>query len=120
MTQVTTDMGLCPGFRLHGFSQCPPSDAKNCHALEMMHPWQWPGTKAPTKRHSSPVEAVLTGSRVAIPGLIEIFMSPAGVTALLTKANTIITVEGSRLLPRDALNASQHTYVRHQQHEGLW
>ena len=35
-------------------------------------------TWAPTKRHSSPVEAVLTGSGVALPGLIEIPKSPVG------------------------------------------
>ena len=35
-------------------------------------------TWAPTERHSSPVEAVLTGSGVALPGLIEIPMSPVG------------------------------------------
>ena len=29
-------------------------------------------TRAPTKRHSSPVESVLTGSREALSGLIEI------------------------------------------------
>ena len=31
---------------------------------------------APTKRHGSPVEAVLSGSEVALPGLIEIPKSP--------------------------------------------
>ena len=35
-------------------------------------------TQAPTKRHSSPVEVVLTGSGVALPGLIEIPKSPVG------------------------------------------
>ena len=46
------------------------------------HTWQFPVllltqcTWAPTKRHSSPVEVVLTGSRVALPGPIEIFMGP--------------------------------------------
>ena len=34
--------------------------------------------RAPTKRHSSPVEAVLTGSGVALLGLIEIPKSPMG------------------------------------------
>ena len=33
-------------------------------------------TRAPTKRHSSPVEAVLSGSEAALPGLIEIPKSP--------------------------------------------
>ena len=33
-------------------------------------------TQAPTERHSSPVEAVLTGSRAALPGLVEIIMGP--------------------------------------------
>ena len=47
-------------------------------------------------------------------------MVPAGDTALLTKANTIITVEGSRLPPGDVLDASQPTCVRHQPHTGLW
>ena len=32
--------------------------------------------------------------------------------ALLTKANTIITFEGSRLQPRDMLDTSQPTHVR--------
>ena len=35
-------------------------------------------TQAPTERHSSPVEAVLTGSGAALPGLIEIPKSPCG------------------------------------------
>ena len=35
-------------------------------------------TRAPTKRHSSPVEAVLTGSEATLPGLIEIPRSPWG------------------------------------------
>ena len=35
-------------------------------------------TRAPTERHSSPVEAVLTGSGAALPGLIEIPRSPWG------------------------------------------
>ena len=63
-------------------------------------------TWAPTERRSSPVEAVLTGSRAALLGLIEILEVPAGDTALLTKANTIIIVEGSRLQPRDVLDTS--------------
>ena len=63
-------------------------------------------TQATTERRSSPVEVVLTGSRVALPGLIEMLEVPAGDTALLTKANTMITVEGSRLQPGDALDAS--------------
>ena len=33
-------------------------------------------SRAPTKRHSSPVEVVLTGSGVALPGLVEIPKSP--------------------------------------------
>ena len=35
-------------------------------------------TRAPTKRHSSPVEAVLTGSGAALLGLVEIPKSPVG------------------------------------------
>ena len=35
-------------------------------------------TRAPTERHSSPVEVVLTGSGVALPGLVEIPRSPWG------------------------------------------
>ena len=66
------------------------------------------------------MEAVLTGSKVALPGLIEILGVPTGDMALLTKANTIITVEGSRLQPRDALDASRPTRIRHQPHAGLW
>ena len=63
-------------------------------------------TRAPTERRSSPVEVVLTGSRVALLGLVEILEVSARDTALLNKANTIITVEGSRLQPGDALDAS--------------
>ena len=33
-------------------------------------------TRAPTKRHSSPVEVVLSGSEAALPGLVEIPKSP--------------------------------------------
>ena len=57
------------------------------------------------------MEAVLTGSRAVLLGLIEILKRAM---ALLTKANTIITVEGSRLQPGDVLDASQPTCVRHQ------
>ena len=63
-------------------------------------------TRAPMERRSSPVEVVPTRSKVALLGLIEILDVPAGDTALLTKANTIITVEGSRLQPREALDMS--------------
>ena len=90
------------------------------------HTWRFPVslltqcTQAPTERHSSPVEAVLTGSRAALPGLIEILMSPCWGHIAINQASTIITVEGSRLLPRDTLDASQPTHVRHQPHEGLW
>ena len=63
-------------------------------------------TQAPTERHSSPVEAVLTGSKVTLLGLVEMHEVPAGDMVLLTKANTIITVEGSRLQPRNGLDAS--------------
>ena len=66
------------------------------------------------------MEAVLTGSKVALPGLIEILEVPAGDMALLTKTNTIITVEGSRLQPGDVLDTSRPTHVRHQPHAGLW
>ena len=38
--------------------------------------------------------------------------------ALLTKANTIVTLEGSRLQPGDALDASRPTRIRHQPHVG--
>ena len=38
--------------------------------------------------------------------------------ALLTKANTIIMLEGSRLQPRDMLDASQPTCIRHQLQAG--
>ena len=37
---------------------------------------------------------------------------------LLTKANTIIMLAGSRLQPGDTLDASQPTCVRHQLHVG--
>ena len=74
-------------------------------------------TQAPTKRHSSPVEAVLTGSGAALPGLVE-YLSPQWDMALLTKANTIIMLEGSRLQPGDALDVSQPTHIRHQPYAG--
>ena len=35
-------------------------------------------TQAPTERHSSPVEAVVSGSDAALPGLVEIPKSPDG------------------------------------------
>ena len=35
-------------------------------------------TRAPTERHSSPVEAVLTGSEATLLGLVEIPRSPGG------------------------------------------
>ena len=63
-------------------------------------------TRAPTERCSSPVEVELTGSKAALPGLVEILEVPAGDTALLTKANTMITVEGSRLQPGEMLDVS--------------
>ena len=66
------------------------------------------------------MEVVLTGSRAALPGLVEILEVPAGDTALLTKANTIITVEGSRRQPADMLDMSRPTRIRHQPHAGLW
>ena len=68
-------------------------------------------TRAPIERCSSPVEVVLTGSKAALPGLIEILGVSTGDTALLTKANTIITVEGSRLQPGDAIDMSQPTHA---------
>ena len=37
---------------------------------------------APTERHSSPVEAVLTGSGLALPGLVEIPKSPVRLGAI--------------------------------------
>ena len=33
-------------------------------------------SRAPTERHGSPAEAVLSGSEAALPGLIEILKSP--------------------------------------------
>ena len=66
------------------------------------------------------MEVVLTGSKVALLGLVEILEIPTGDTVLLTKANTIITVEGSRLQPGDMLDALQPTRIRHQPHMGLW
>ena len=35
-------------------------------------------TQAPTERRSSPVEAVLTGGRAALPDLVEILKGPQG------------------------------------------
>ena len=43
---------------------------------------------------------------MALQGLIEILKGPHWDTVLLTKANTIITVKGSRLQPRDVLDMS--------------
>ena len=65
----------------------PPRDANNCHALRMLHTRLQPHTVIPSvapntmhsatnQRRSSPVEAVLTGSRAALLGLVEIIMSP--------------------------------------------
>ena len=39
-------------------------------------------TQAPTKRHSSPVEVVLSGSEAALPGLVEIPKPPMGDIAI--------------------------------------
>ena len=75
-------------------------------------------SRAPTERHGSPVEAVLSESEVALPGLIEILKSPQCGMLLLTKANTINMLEGSRLQPRDALDALQPTRVGHQPYAG--
>ena len=53
-----------------------------CWTCGSDHTWQFSVsiltqcTWAPTKRHSSPVEAVLTGSQVALPGLVEIIIGP--------------------------------------------
>ena len=58
-----------------------------CHALKMLrgcgHTQQFlvslptQCTRAPTERRSSPVEAVLTGSRAALLGLVEIIIGPS-------------------------------------------
>ena len=45
---------------------------------------------------------------------------PAGNMALLTKVNTRITFEGSRLQLRDMLDASWPTHIRHQSPMGFW
>ena len=57
-------------------------------------------TGAPTERHCSPVEVVLVEKCVALPGFIEILKAHPLVWTqmILTKANTLNTVEGSRLL----------------------
>ena len=39
-------------------------------------------TRAPTERHSSPVEAVLTGSGATLPGLVDMPKSPVGHSAI--------------------------------------
>ena len=39
-------------------------------------------SRAPTERHSNPVEAVLTGSKAALPSLVEIPKSPVGLGAI--------------------------------------
>ena len=75
-------------------------------------------SQAPTERHGSPVEAVLSGSEVALPGLIEIHKSPQCGMSLLTKANTINTLEGSRLQPGDALDALRPACIGHQPYTG--
>ena len=54
-------LNVCGGSHLLHFSD----------ASTMMH-------TAPTKRHSSPVEVVLTGSEATLLGLIEIPRSPQG------------------------------------------
>ena len=75
-------------------------------------------TRAPTERHGSAVEVVLSGNEAALPGLIEIPKYPQWETSLLTKANTINMLEGSRLQPGDTLDASRPTHVGHQPYAG--
>ena len=57
-------------------------------------------TRAPTKRCCSPAEVVLVGKWVAFPGFTEILRAHPQICMqmILTKANTLCTVEGSRLL----------------------
>ena len=50
---------------------------------------------------------VLTGSRVALPGLVEIPMGPCWERGAINQGyHTITTVEGSSLLPGDMLDVS--------------
>ena len=67
----------------HQESSCTKCEIRmvvaTCSTLVLLLPQcSW----APTEWHSSPVEAVLTGSRVALPGLIEIPKSPVGLGAI--------------------------------------
>ena len=56
-------------------------------------------TRAPTKRRCSPTEAVLVGKWLALAGFVEILKAhpPMWMWVILTQANTLCTVEGSRL-----------------------
>ena len=83
-TRVATETGLCSCFRVCGFSWCPPRDANNCDGCNQrwvvvtatcINSQLLPNIKctwAPTKRQSSPAEAVLVEGWVALPGFSEI------------------------------------------------
>ena len=110
-TQVTTEVNLRLCSRLHRSSWCPHREANNCDARKILvcgssHMRQLTAlnqtkcTWASTKRHCSPAEAVLVEKCVAPPGFAEILKAhpQAWTQMILTKANTLCTVEGSRLL----------------------
>ena len=61
----------------HQELSCTENDAhSNGHTQQFPVSLLTQCTRAPTERCSSPVEVVLTGSRVALPGLVEILMGP--------------------------------------------
>ena len=110
-TWVTTEANLHSHFGLHGSIRHPPRDANICdvwrslaygsgHMRQLAALNQTKCTWAPTERCCSAIEAVLVGKWVALLGSAEIFKvcSPAWTWVILTQANVLCTVEGSRLL----------------------
>ena len=110
-TLVATKVNLCSHFGLRGSSQCPPRDTNICdvwrmlaccdgHMQQLTTLNQTKCTWALTERCCSPMEAVLVAKWVALPGFANILkVHPLVWTwVILTQANTLCTVEGSRLL----------------------
>ena len=98
-TQDATKAGFHSWFGLHGSCWHPPKGANNCDTQKTSHDGFHMGqfaalnqtkcTRAPTKVHCSPAEAVLVRKWVALPGFSEIVgMHPlAWMYMILTKAN---------------------------------
>ena len=122
-TWVATEVNLSSCFGLCGSSWCPPRDANNCDARETLthgssHTWwlaalnQTKCTQAPTERCCSPAKAVLVEKCVALPRLAVILKAcpQQWMWILLTKANMLNTVEGSRL-PQQGHTRCVKTYM---------